>query len=420
MVDMEDKPAVGLGAQHSLYEAAVMASPPLSGPRRNRPLSLVSKKPNRMSISFPVQPSGMVPSGTQESLHTPAAPLSISTTPEAAPSPQYSGSFMVALAAQERRVFELKEELNRAEADLRKLKEHWAVHEANKKRAEIKRKELEPHRIAEPSRTVESVAEIEAVARRSAEVDRRKAILAASINKESGRKVITGGHTRTLSLLSPDRSPRTANHNIDSLDNWKRNSCDTNLGLPRTKTMPDTTVGLSKISSERARHSIQGTAASGVKQIAEDLRAGIWTFMEDLRQATVGEEAVMRPSIISPMGTSRKSYSKLPSSGNSTNSQSDRSRSPTAQKATSNPCGSAIPVEPTSGSKVRNSSPELPHRLPSTPPRRDGFLLSSSTIDEDWSNWESPSPETGSSGRRNSSTTFRSDAASDLEKHCEP
>ena len=59
---------------------------------------------------------------------------SFPTVPESVPSGQTDTNFLTAIAAQERRVLELKEDLVRAEADLRKLKVQWAQHEAQKKR----------------------------------------------------------------------------------------------------------------------------------------------------------------------------------------------------------------------------------------------------------------------------------------------
>jgi hypothetical protein len=48
-------------------------------------------------------------------------------------------NIMAVLAAQERYVLELKEELTKAEADLNMLKTHWAHHEANKRRNEVRK-----------------------------------------------------------------------------------------------------------------------------------------------------------------------------------------------------------------------------------------------------------------------------------------
>jgi len=397
----------------SLQDAALMSPPPIPEPRKTRPLSLVSKKNNRLSISFPVQPSGTMSPGRQTPIQNSAVPSPIPTDSMSLPSPQDSGSFMVALAAQERKVFELREELNRAEGELKKLKSHWAIHEANKKRAEIKLvQRLEPLQLADSSQAKITGLDDEEVARRSAELDRRKAILLAGVPKDSRRKIISGGHTRTLSLLSPDRSPRRQHLNFDSLDDRKRDSFDAVLVLPRKMTMPDTSQGLSKISSNRARHSYQGSAAIGVKQIAEDLKAGLWTFMEDLRQATVGEEAMQRPSVGSDMNRATNGLSKSMINGGAKNVEQGRNRSPMARKSASKDRGitETAPV-----STMKRPDPQVKSDLPSTPPQKNNFPISTSTVDDDWTNWESPSSK-GASPRWSNSTTFSSDDASEPGK----
>ena len=59
--------------------------------------------------------------------------------------------FWTALAAQEKKVLELKEELNKVESDLEQLKKQWAIHEASKKKEEMRHVEkLRP--IGSPTR----------------------------------------------------------------------------------------------------------------------------------------------------------------------------------------------------------------------------------------------------------------------------
>jgi hypothetical protein len=176
----------------------------------------------------------------------------------------------------------LKEELNRAEVDLKKLKRQWAVHEGSKKRAELKN--VEPLRSVYMASTATTVpgrdeSEDSASARRSSEIDRRKALL-ANVTKDSRRKIITGGHTRTLSLLSPARSsydgfPSPAS--ILNSDNDSEHNINDKASSP---VMPDITQGPTKVKSNQIRHSYHDSATNGVKQIAEDIKAGLWTFSE--------------------------------------------------------------------------------------------------------------------------------------------
>lgn len=387
-----------------------MLPPPVPEPR-SRPLSLVSKKNNRLSISFPVQPSETMSPGRQTPIQNSSFPSPIFANQSALPSPQDSAGFMVALAGQERKVFELREELNRAEVELKKLKTQWAIHEADKKRAEIRLvRRLEPMQLEETIHGQATPLGDDDIARRSAELDRRKAILAANVTKVSRRKIITGGHTRALSLLSPDRSPNGQYPSFETVER-NRDSFDVGPGLPalpRKMTMPDTSQGLSRITSDRARHSYQGSTTIGVKQIAEDLKAGLWTFMEDLRQATVGEEALER----SPIGDDPRTVA-------STGGARMASHGPVTKKSASRDRGIASTSKAVPASRATNTGPQsLPQTKPaqpSTPPPNRTISMSTSTVDDDWSNWDSPSSKEASP-RWSNSTMPSSDDASEAGK----
>ena len=91
----------------------------------------------------------VAPSGSNASkILTPVPSISaITLKPDRPPSPEKkalydSNTFLTALASQERRVLELKEELQKAETDLEKLKRQWTTHEAAKKRNELR--QIEP------------------------------------------------------------------------------------------------------------------------------------------------------------------------------------------------------------------------------------------------------------------------------------
>jgi hypothetical protein len=209
-------------------------------------------------------------------------------------SPVDPGELITAIATQERRVLELREELMRAELELNKLKKHWANHEAHKKRVPV-RSAAEPLRLPLASHVD---APEDPATRRSADLDRRKALLLGQQGQQSTpqhqnrRRVFHGGHTRTLSLLSPIK-PSTegfdVHEDVTRVDNWKPPARETDLlaGTGYTTIYP---TPLSKRASWAPRSVHQQT--SGVKQIAEDLKSGLWTFMEDLRQATVGDEPI--------------------------------------------------------------------------------------------------------------------------------
>ncbi|ELR08870.1 hypothetical protein VC83_01763 [Pseudogymnoascus destructans] len=399
-------------------EESSMLPPPVPEPR-SRPLSLVSKKNNRLSISFPVQPSGTMSPGRQTPTQNSAFPSPLAANQSALPSRQDSPGFMQALAGQERKVFELREELNRAEVELKKLKTQWAIHEADKKRAEIRLvRRLEPMQLEDTIQGQATPLGDEDIARRSAELDRRKAILAVNVTKVSRRKIITGGHTRALSLLSRDRSPNGQYPSFDTVER-SRDGFDVGPGLPaipRKMTMPDTRQGLSRVTSDRARHSYQGSTTIGVKQIAEDLKAGLWTFMEDLRQATVGEEALERP----PTGEESGRFVDNSRTIANTTGAKKASHGPIAKKSTSRDRGAASTSKAVPVSRAKDTGPQSLSQTqptqPSTPPPNK-TTMSTSTVDDDWTNWDSSSSKEASP-RWSNSTMPSSDDASEAGKPC--
>ena len=124
-----------------------------------------------------------------------------------------SGEFLTLLAGQERKVLELKEELQRAEADLQILKKQWAAHEANKKRDELRQvKKLQPISLDDVTggETTGTEDDVDDERRRKrALVERSYANQAATgtngvsgLSRKGSKRVFEGGrHTRTLSLL---------------------------------------------------------------------------------------------------------------------------------------------------------------------------------------------------------------------------
>ncbi|KAM3068977.1 hypothetical protein ACMFMG_004154 [Clarireedia jacksonii] len=286
-----DAPSPHIGASPNRVNFPTTNANPHVRPtvRPDRALSYTQRRPNRLSLTFPVAPSNALesskPTPTSATPSYPGTPADSNIT---TPSPNDPNGFLVALAAQERRVLELKEELNKAETELSQLKKQWALHEATRKRAEIRHVEkLQPLQLERGS--LEEVRTT--TPRQSIDIERKKALLANPPHlpkdpKNSRRKIITGGHTRTLSLLSPERT--TYNSNIQQL--YSKIPAE---GISRSTTVPDTSIGITKVNSNRAnRHSYQSGVTHGAKNFAEDVKAGIWNFLEDLRQATVGDEAV--------------------------------------------------------------------------------------------------------------------------------
>lgn len=202
----------------------------------------------------------------------------------------------------------------RAEADLDKLKRQWAHHEAQKKKSEARSvTKLQPLQTQLPSADKEDDLD-GSNAWMQQEMERRKALM--NSNKSSNRTVFSGSrHTRTLSLLSPvqrsgppptlQRPPRPPRK--DSLSESARRSQEASrlsqeieqpsvrpTMLTRASTTPD--LSIDNVDGSRVQKSAidedveRDVLLQTGKRMATDLRDGLWTFWEDLRQATVGED----------------------------------------------------------------------------------------------------------------------------------
>ncbi|KAI9857049.1 MAG: hypothetical protein M1813_008655 [Trichoglossum hirsutum] len=298
---------------------------PLCSHSRSMSLAGAARGGKKLSLSFPIQPFSTTnsrhstSSSTSQTPMTPASP--VETDKDTVPSPtRDSVGFLVALAAHERRVLELREELGRAEGELERLKRQWAMHEAMKKRGEIRAVEpLKPlsNNLSGRGGAVLSREEVENKELWNAEQKRRMAIVNGSLvnggmksSASSHRKVISGQrHTRTLSLLSPDRLrygqafPQPADLSagprggpLDNKPELSPSMAPPSLKPSVSPKLPSGPSQASDSSMTRSRNSFQGPPRDALirtgRQMAEDFKEGLWTFIEDLRQATVGEEGV--------------------------------------------------------------------------------------------------------------------------------
>lgn len=293
-------------------ESRPSSSPEDAAPKHDSAVDLPgdARKANRISVSFPIQPSALgvehASAGGRRASPSPlfdptfAFPTQVphaSTSTQ--PSPTDNG-FLTALAAQERRVLELKEELQRAEQELDKLKRQWAAQESAKKRQDAHH--------AQPLQSINTdLASIHdddidgSSAWTQKEMEKKKSFVSGS--KATHRRVFSGSkHTRALSLLSPEKmnqksfSPPTETQQLQSsgvprasrpLVTTRVNTAPDLLEQIRnTNTMDDITSPVSDTPKEAFRIS---------RQMAADFREGLWTFFEDLRQAAVGDEGVVGP-----------------------------------------------------------------------------------------------------------------------------
>jgi hypothetical protein len=378
----ESRPGSTRSRQNSAASTASMPPPPApreDGPARRghkRAQSSACRQVNRLSLTLPIAPPTSDPSRPTP---TSAAMSSVPPTPidAAAASPSDANEFIIAVAAQERRVLELREELARAEADLTKLKKKWTGKDATRKRAE--QHNTEARRSAAPRADDDPAA-----ARRSVDMERRKLFEQTQsqvATPQGRRKVFRGGHARTLSLLSPAKDSGFSLHE-DSPDQ-------------ETVTLPSierraaqlTNPNLAKRASwqPRSQQNIPGVNVPNVSRFAEDFKLGFRAFVEDIRQITVGDEPINGQV----MGSTSIDY-RNGSSRDSTNQDTIRPSHPLRPKVSTvfEPPHSADST-PTPSGKAEAAPKDKPKgkakHFSWTP------LAVDALDDNDWSNWESPS-----------------------------
>lgn len=336
-----------------------------------------------------------------------------------------SNSFLTALAAQERRVLELREELQKAEDDLSRFKKQWATHEAIKKRNELRHQEqlqkLEPASRASchgdpkwasgrwseksPNRPF---AGVNGAHERAREASERSANCRNS-RRQTQRKIFAGSrHTRALSLLSKGGTTGNTLSQVSPQPNSQASQFHhTATSLKRshpsnTKPLPDTSV----------THDTAGGQPKEVfletgKQFVGDLREGLWTFFEDLRQATVGEEASsISPDPINKAGQVARLHGgrwtgiKYASGPHAGTKASEKTKSSKELVAPDSPVKFSAQLPSKTSNTMNGTSKEQLTRQPAETNEPEGQLNDSSPklvnqasnwIDEDpWDVWGSP------------------------------
>lgn len=362
-----------------------------------------ASRTNRLSLTLPIAPPTPYPSRP--------VPLSSSTasyppTPIDTPallSPTEPGEFITAIASQERRVLELREELSRAEMELRQLKNKFTMHEASRKRAE--RRNAQALRSSAPQQDTPAP---DGAARPSSELDRRKALLLglqsqANTAEHARRRMFSGGHTKTLSLLSPQKNSFAVLEDAPEDADLAPQTPGANVSDHLGRRGPVTPAYLSKRASWTPRSIHQQT--TGMKQMAEDFRTNLWTFVEDLRQATVGEEPItgLGPHVRGLDGVMRPT-------GTSARFGEDQQDTIRASTASARPRADAAfeqtPTPTSNGRPINMEEPEQPDAgTPSRPPgqmtramseaaqnrAKDLSWTADALDDEDWSSWDAPS-----------------------------
>ncbi|KAH8165765.1 hypothetical protein CIB48_g2476 [Xylaria polymorpha] len=256
----------------------------------------------------------------------------------------------------------------------------WTISEACKKRPP--NTTVDPPRALAPAANLRDGHEDSPAAKRNSELERRKAILLAQSQgtpQRYKRTVFRGNHTRTLSLLSPTRSVGDASIHEDQDSIRSPDSCNS---------PPPTSIRYP--ANKRATWApYQSTQQStGVKQLANDFKQGLWTFVEDLRQATVGDEAVS--------GTTNRT-TEIGLRSNRVDGDQDTIRASTASRGRI-----PFPTELDSPSDSPSSSSDRSQHRRTTsklePRTRKHFSWTPLTFDnfddDDWSNWDTPNVKT--------------------------
>jgi hypothetical protein len=285
-------------------------------------------------------------------------------------------------------VLELKEELYKAEADLLGLKKQWALHEANKKKDEVKHvKKLQPLALDEVATPEVSEEDIDEERRRKkALVERSLSINNPVVNsgtsnlgRRGSKRVFEGRHTRTLSLLSPtstkpmqtktslevDDAQTKSPTSFDDEDHIIRPSLSRMSTLDSIISGDPLQFGFGKTYKDLAAHrrSLPPVPTDLLvrqgKQVYDGVREGLWTFFEDIRQATVGEEGVS--------GTASQQRQQRMPQRRPTKKSSDKGHKVKTTNSTSDD-REAVAKEPSFWNEFGLDTPHKPATAPTTTP----------------------------------------------------
>lgn len=287
---------------------------------------------------------------------------------------------------------ELKEELNQAELDLKRLKKQFSRDESRRK---LQAQRTAPLRIVPPVTDTDG----ETGTRQNVDLDRKRALLlgqALQLGPErSRRRVFTGSHARTLSLLSPTKAPDGFAVLEDGSAEPKSARGLADSPYVREST-PITPAQLAKRASWAPRSAHQ--QASAMKQIADDLKTGLWTFVEDLRQVAIGDEPITGQGryIRGADGSMRDTNAHDDGSGDNQEtiraSATQRPRAAAAFDGTPTPGSRFVDVEGDEAVKGPRGLTRSNTESSITNKAKRHYSWTPLTVndDDDWSSWESP------------------------------
>ncbi|KAK7188912.1 hypothetical protein PSPO01_05021 [Paraphaeosphaeria sporulosa] len=287
----------------------------------------IVRQGKRLSLQFPIQPAAA--GSSSPAIPSPRSrPQSWIAAPSPVPSPDSTSAetnILNIIAAQERFVLELKEELTKAEQDLKTLKKHYATQEAVKVRNDLRKvTKLQPLNTSLANHGLDQDDEDGSSSWMQKEMERRKALLSAKATQRGGKVFSGSRHLRTLSLLSPDKNytpsfPQPLDLRHDDPPTPATSTSTASLQRPaiptRQSASPDIANQIANtVNGERydlgGLSNIQREALLRTgKQMANDFKDGFFTFIEDIRQATVGDDAINAAEGSAP-GTVRDAATK--------------------------------------------------------------------------------------------------------------
>ena len=435
-------------------------------PARSR---MTARHQKRLTLNFPINipppgtttaPASAVPSLTSPGAMTPLTqssarqslalntPLMLDTLQQ----PDDGSAILTAIASQERKVLELKEELQREEAELGSLKRQWVSTEKVRKQtvANHHAEQLVSLRSPAPSMsssqppptpldseaTPPGSATPDSGARRSKDLERRRSMrtpvtAGGSSISANGRRVFHGSHARMLSLLSAQStdsgvsSNNNNNGNSNSNGNGNGNKASKQetefTRPPRSATLPLSMDRLANNAADEADLALVSSSLENPtddmitqwrktmpppsrealmrtgKQMASDLREGLWTFLEDIRQATVGEEGInatevrggMSPSAAS-MNRRSPSSSSAQTRGTSTGNSGKDTAATDIDSSFWNEFGIDTPGQKSDATNNQHQNNDNNHP-PSSVPDSNPLDTSNDDLDE-WNVWDAPQP----------------------------
>lgn len=335
-----------------------------------------------------------------------------------------TSTFLTALAAQERRVLELREELEKEERNLSKLKKQWSSHEFTKKDEFRRQEPLQQLKTAyrTSSKTVMTPDDgiissnllnhrlsVNSVVRRRSSVDGKKRPLRQNSVRQMKRKVFAGSrHIKALSLLSATDDPNTFANRAPCEPTNQAGHVDWTNVLSKDRS-PVANTQRPFVHSDacyvRKGQPKEVFIETG-KQLVGDLREGLWTFFEDLRQATIGEEAIGNADHRSKTHPSSRCIVRAMASREEATVHTPRRQPGMENKQ---PCSSSdvqlVPLFRREQQMGSGSSQVRKEAVPKDSPRQQDE-------DEDWDTWDTPIARSSTSHNQAESVTSDSLASS--------